>query len=175
MLIVVLPWLQGKLYYEVKWVGYDDTTTEPAENLDSCPDELKAYYKKHPELDPNNKKRKRKSGAGASPSTSAPSSTTKKGFTSAEPKSTGGRKRTKLAAAGPDQHITDSGKKGEKTAPYGTWENDVYSIDTMERDAATGDLIVYVMWKDGTKSKHPSRIMNNKCPQMMLKFYEAHM
>ncbi|KAL9091720.1 MAG: hypothetical protein Q9159_001235 [Coniocarpon cinnabarinum] len=36
--------IDGKQYYITKWVGYDDTTEEPAENLSSAQDVLREYW-----------------------------------------------------------------------------------------------------------------------------------
>ncbi|KAL2315268.1 Chromatin-associated protein swi6 [Schizosaccharomyces pombe] len=57
---------------------------------------------------------------------------------------------------------------------YDSWEDLVSSIDTIERKD-DGTLEIYLTWKNGAISHHPSTITNKKCPQKMLQFYESHL
>lgn len=49
-------------------------------------------------------------------------------------------------------------------APVGSWEDKIQTIDGCE-DAGNGDLIVYVTWKGGQKTRHKAQMMHAKCPQ----------
>ncbi|PVU89140.1 hypothetical protein BB559_005230 [Furculomyces boomerangus] len=51
------------------------------------------------------------------------------------------------------------------------WENAIRCIETVDKTPDTG-LIVYVVWKDGKRSVHPSSVVNAKCPQKVIQFYE---
>jgi len=45
--------IAGITRYEVKWVGYEETTFERVENLNDCNDKLQAYLKKKSENEVN--------------------------------------------------------------------------------------------------------------------------
>ncbi|WZH48845.1 Putative chromatin-associated swi6 [Fusarium acuminatum] len=57
--------------------------------------------------------------------------------------------------------------------PAGSWEDEIETIDACE-DEGSGKLIVYLIWKNGHKTKHDVQIIYKKCPQRMLRFYERH-
>lgn len=48
--------------------------------------------------------------------------------------------------------------------PAGSWEDDVDSIDAAEEEES-GKLMVYLEWKNGQKTKHPTQVIYKKCPQ----------
>ncbi|OLY78771.1 Chromatin-associated protein swi6 [Smittium mucronatum] len=52
-----------------------------------------------------------------------------------------------------------------------SWEDLVEKIDTVDRTPDSG-LVVYIVWKNGKKTVHPSSVINTKCPQKIIKFYE---
>ncbi|OMJ28210.1 Chromatin-associated protein swi6 [Smittium culicis] len=52
-----------------------------------------------------------------------------------------------------------------------SWEDLVDKIDTVDRTPDNG-LVVYIEWKNGKKTVHPSSVINLKCPQKIIKFYE---
>ncbi|CEG66463.1 hypothetical protein RMATCC62417_03042 [Rhizopus microsporus] len=54
------------------------------------------------------------------------------------------------------------------------WEEAVDEIVYMEKCKVPGYL-VYVKWKDGTRSVHHSSQINERCPQKMIDFYEKHL
>ncbi|EGU84606.1 Chromo shadow domain [Fusarium oxysporum f. sp. vasinfectum] len=57
--------------------------------------------------------------------------------------------------------------------PAGSWEEEIETIDACE-DEGSGKLIVYLIWKNGRKTKHDTDVIYKKCPQKMLRFYERH-
>lgn len=76
--------------------------------------------------------------------------------------------------------------------PAGSWEDEIESIDACE-DEGSGKLVVYLIWKNGRKTKHDTSVIYKKCPQkvggvppftssararltraQMLQFYERH-
>ncbi|PMB65022.1 Chromatin-associated protein swi6 [Beauveria bassiana] len=54
--------------------------------------------------------------------------------------------------------------------PAGSWEDDIDAIDACQ-DEGTGQLMVYLVWKNGKKTRHTTSVIYAKCPQ---KFYERH-
>jgi len=54
------------------------------------------------------------------------------------------------------------------------WESEVIEVETVER-TSKGELNVYLIWKNGCHTVHPSKIANLKCPQKILEFYQNHL
>jgi len=54
------------------------------------------------------------------------------------------------------------------------WEEQVDEVETVERNA-NGELMIYLNWKSGHKTIHLAEIVNRKCPQKIIKFYESHL
>ena len=48
--------------------------------------------------------------------------------------------------------------------PAGSWEDEIETIDACE-DEGSGKLVVYLIWKNGQKTKHGTQIIYKKCPQ----------
>ncbi len=55
-------------------------------------------------------------------------------------------------------------KNSDWAPPKGSWEGKVQAVDTIEQ-GDDGALHVFLMWNDGTKSKHPIAKCYEKCPQ----------
>ena len=55
------------------------------------------------------------------------------------------------------------------------WESDVSAITTVERDEKGGDLFIFVVFKNGKKSRIKNGKIRKTCPQKLLDFYEAHL
>ncbi|TGZ78237.1 chromo domain-like protein [Ascodesmis nigricans] len=157
-----------KLYFHVKWKGYEkksDMTWEPEENCAGAQEAVEDYFAEiggRPQpVTPakSSNKRNRISTVGAS-SDNTPA-----------PKSVNKRARKSIAGGGDDMDIDD-----KKWTPPNTksWEEDVIAIDTIEKNN-DGQLVCFVQWKDGKKSQHPIQDIYKKCPQRMLKFYEQHL
>ncbi|KAF5257290.1 hypothetical protein FOXYS1_12193 [Fusarium oxysporum] len=58
------------------------------------------------------------------------------------------------------------------TPPPGSWEEYI-EIDDCQGDN-DGNLIVYLAWKNGQRTKHGTQVIYEKCPQKMLRYYENH-
>ena len=146
--------------YTVKWLGWDETTEEPEVNLDNCPDELNEYFTSiggKPEP-PNAASRKR----------SATSDTpAKKGRQSAAPPAKKTKRNLKEG-----QIESDDGTSW--TAPAGSWEDQIINIDSLRR-MDDGEIYGFIIWNNGRKSAHSTKLLNAKCPQKMLQFYEGHL
>lgn len=153
-----------KLKYTVKWVGYDETTGEPEENLDNCPEELETYFK---------------SIGGKPQPPSAKQASTKKRPASENATSTTSRGRPAAGANKKQKTEANSSQVQNEDgttwkAPSGSWETHIMAIDSMIRDD-NGELIAFVIWNNSQKSRHPTKLLNFRCPQKMLQFYEAHL
>lgn len=154
-------WKRNKLFFEVKWAGYDETTLEPEDNLEGCPDELQTYYKAIGG---------RPSKPGASKPGRPPASSLndrKRGASDSKEKdSTPPAKRAK----------TGRGAGGSKqfVPPSGSWEDHLIGIETVALDPKTGAMEGYVEWTNGHKSKHATSRLAEKAPQHLIRFYEAH-
>lgn len=153
----------GSLKFQVKWEGYDsakDLTWEPEENLQgSASDILNEYLTKRggreaifEETDKATKTKKRGRASNGT------SSTTKK--------------RSRRNGTHPDETTPPATMK-KWSPPAGSWEDDIETIDACE-DEGSGKLVVYLIWKNGQKTKHDTQTIYKKCPQKMLHFYERH-
>ncbi|KAI5464612.1 hypothetical protein BGZ63DRAFT_421618 [Mariannaea sp. PMI_226] len=143
----------GTLKFQVKWEGYDspqDLTWEPEENLqESASDILDEYLKKcggrdaiFDETDKAVKTKKRGRKANGTPASSV--------------------KRSRKNGTHPTDTIPPASAK-QWSPPAGSWEDEIQTIDACE--GASGELVVYLIWKNGQKTKHPTSIIYKKCPQ----------
>ncbi|KAJ9058622.1 Chromobox protein 3 [Entomophthora muscae] len=53
-----------------------------------------------------------------------------------------------------------------------SWEDDVDRVETITKDEK-GELVVFLIWKEGPRTCHPTSEANLKCPQKMISFYES--
>ncbi|TVY61434.1 Chromo domain-containing protein 2 [Fusarium oxysporum f. sp. cubense] len=154
----------GSLQFQVKWEGYEakkDLTWEPEENLrESAQEILDAYFEKFggreklfeaTETASKTKKRRRAT-------------------TNGTPSTTSTTKRSRREH--PANSATPATAKNW-SPPAGSWEEEIETIDACE-DEGSGKLIVYLIWKNGRKTKHDTDVIYKKCPQKMLRFYERH-
>jgi chromobox protein 1 len=51
--------------------------------------------------------------------------------------------------------------------PSGSWEDEIEIIDAREV-GGNGKLVVYLIWKNGEKTKHDTQIIYKKCPQKVV-------
>lgn len=155
----------GSLKFQVKWEGYEskkDLTWEPEENLKETAQEiLEVYFEKiggrdkifeETEKASKSKKRRRTTNGGT------PSTTTK---------------RSRRNGVHPAETTPPATVKSQWSPPAGSWEDEIESIDACE-DEGSGKLMVYLIWKNGRKTKHATPVIYKKCPQKMLHFYERH-
>ncbi|KAL6874941.1 hypothetical protein J3F83DRAFT_712884 [Trichoderma novae-zelandiae] len=153
----------GSLKFHVKWEGYEkksDMTWEPEENLvESAGEILSAYLKsiggrekifEQTQEAARGKKRGRTASA-------TPGATTK-------------RSRRNGTHPGDSAPPATADKW---SPPAGSWEDEIQTIDACE-DEGSGRLVVYLVWKNGRKTKHDTKVIYKKCPQKMLQFYERH-
>ena len=158
-----MTWRQGKksLIYTVSWAGYDETTDEPEENLDNCPEELNEYFnsiggKPEPPGTPGDSKKR---------SVSETATPTGRGRP-------GANKKMKTEDT-LNQVKSVNGNTSFKV-PQGSWEDHIMAIDSMDRDN-NGDVIAFIVWNNKQRSRHSTKLLNQKCPQKLLQFYEAHL
>ncbi|KAH8719891.1 Chromo domain-containing protein 2 [Beauveria bassiana] len=158
----------GSLKFHVKWEGYDkkaDMTWEPEENLEESANEvLEEYFNKIGGRDSifqqtataaSGKKRGRKAGVSGS----------------ADP--TPVKRSRKSNGAGHPGATSPPASSKPWSPPAGSWEDDIDAIDACQ-DEGTGQLMVYLVWKNGKKTRHTTSVIYAKCPQKMLQFYERH-
>lgn len=48
--------------------------------------------------------------------------------------------------------------------PVGSWEDEIDRVDACERES-DGRLVVYLVWKNGRKTRHETSVIYQKCPQ----------
>lgn len=148
-------------------------------------DILQQYWNKiggEPEK-PEKGSKKRKHSEGASAVRETP-----------DPKSKAGRKKKRRNTTG-DPDLDDALEDAESPTfprpgsvankefktPAGSWEDHILHIDTIEEilDPQTGvhERMAYVTWadKERKKTRHPLEVLNKKCPQKMLAYYEQHL
>ncbi|KAL7755374.1 hypothetical protein ACKLNR_014472 [Fusarium oxysporum f. sp. zingiberi] len=70
----------------------------------------------------------------------------------------------------PDPDIANEVEKKWKP-PSGSWEDEIEKIANCEEDEE-GALIVFVLWKNGKKTKHDREMISQRCPQQLLRYYE---
>lgn len=76
-----------------------------------------------------------------------------------------------------DVSMLENGKDTDDkkfVVPKGSWEDEIVSISTVER-LPDGSLQSLVHWRHGHTSHHKNIVLNVRCPQKMLQFYEAHL
>ncbi|KAL6892764.1 hypothetical protein HDV57DRAFT_513053 [Trichoderma longibrachiatum] len=153
----------GTLKFHVKWEGYDkksDMTWEPEENLVESAGEILSAY-----LESIGGREK------IFEETQEASRGKKRGrTTSATPGATTKRSRRNGTHPGDSAPPATADKW---SPPAGSWEDEIQTIDACE-DEGSGRLVVYLVWKNGRKTKHDTKVIYKKCPQKMLQFYERH-
>ncbi|ORX90859.1 chromo domain-like protein [Basidiobolus meristosporus CBS 931.73] len=140
----------GKVQYFLKWKGYpnSENTWEDEDNV-FCTDLIEEYWKNR-----------------GTPSTSSPKPRP-------GPKSQVSKR--KIESDEEPEEIQPL----KKTATFpgadsDSWEELIQNIETVERNDKD-ELMVYVIWKDGARTVHLNTVMHQKCPLLMLNFYEAHL
>ncbi|KFG78130.1 heterochromatin protein one [Metarhizium anisopliae] len=153
----------GSLRFQVKWEGYNskkDLTWEPEENLEESAQEiLDEYFRSlggreniFDQTEKASRGKKRGRGASNAAATTA--------------------KRSRKNGTHPSDSAPPASAKPWQP-PAGSWEDEIATIDACE-DEGSGKLVVYLIWKNGQKTKHETSVIYKKCPQKMLQFYERH-
>ncbi|KAK9474082.1 uncharacterized protein V1510DRAFT_412378 [Dipodascopsis tothii] len=176
----------GKIYYCVKWLNYDekDNTWEEEENLSGAMEVLEEYFSKiggRPTAKDGGKRRKR-------------SSVTPKMPPKKRAKAESGRKKSTQTNNLLSAAKTDAAPKSESTdpespasapstapavapedppLPRGVWEDKIKNITSIEQ-LPDGALMFYIDWVDGHKSVVASDLLYARAPMRALHFYESH-
>lgn len=91
-----------------------------------------------------------------------------------------GRQSNGAAAGGKQKRRRRNGTHPDETTPpvtakkwsppAGSWEDDIETIDACE-DEGSGKLVVYLIWKNGQKTKHDTNTIYKKCPQKVCRIF----
>ncbi|KAG5933483.1 hypothetical protein E4U53_000979 [Claviceps sorghi] len=154
----------GTLKFQVKWEGYDskkDLTWEPEENLEESAHQILDDYfdsiggrdKIFEQTDKAARGKKRGRGASSAGNNST--------------------KRPRKNGAHPGDSTPPASAPKEWAPPAGSWEDEIATIDACQGQGS-GRLTVFLIWKNGKKTRHDTSVIYKKCPQKMLQFYERH-
>ncbi|RKP39799.1 hypothetical protein BJ085DRAFT_17460 [Dimargaris cristalligena] len=134
----------GKTEYFLKWQGYgEEDNTWEREDNVFCHDLVDAYWKS---IDKKN-----------SPAKATPRAK---------------RKRNSLAAQSPTISITPMDDEVAFPDPDAeSWEDSVKQVVNVEH--TEDGLYIHLEWKNGRLTCHRSDIVNHKCPQTIISFYES--
>ncbi|CAG8479740.1 5973_t:CDS:2 [Funneliformis mosseae] len=68
----------------------------------------------------------------------------------------------------------DNNENDSKAARIkGDWEEQVEKVENMFKHAVTGEWYSSLKWKNGSRSAHPNKVVNIKCPQKVIYYYES--
>lgn len=87
----------------------------------------------------------------------------KKRMRPSQSSSTGSSKRPRKNGVHPAKAARSATAK-KWSPPAGSWEDEIDKIDAFE-DEGDGKLIVFLLWKNGQKTKHRTAVVYKKCPQ----------
>ncbi|KAL1877325.1 hypothetical protein VTK73DRAFT_8778 [Phialemonium thermophilum] len=156
--------VDGVLYFEVKWEGYEkksDRTWEPEENLiENASAALDEYFESigGRERVFEEKKASLKGKKRGRPAANSPAASSKRSRRNGHPR---------------DSTPPESAERAAWKPPAGSWEDEIASLDACE-DEETHKLMVYLTWKNGHRTQHETSVIYKRCPQKMLQFYERH-
>ncbi|KAJ9099283.1 hypothetical protein QFC21_004164 [Naganishia friedmannii] len=180
----------GQFQYLVSWVGYGpEHNSWTLEQDFGSTDIINDYWtKKGGRPAPSSATKSKRKSAGGTNSKRQVSHTpsTKKRRLSASPSAPGNKARNGTVGGGEKMTVEDHDEQTlgdvandhkDSMANYKdlrSWEEHVDRISTVER-GANNRLVVYLVMKDGAKTAQDSAVVNARCPQKMLDFYEAHL
>ncbi|KAF5120902.1 Chromo domain-containing protein 2 [Metarhizium anisopliae] len=145
---------ERKLELRVKWEGYDrkkDLTWEPEESLrESVPEIVQAYFDSI-----GGRQKVHTQGRAASKRKNRPSVATAATDTKSVIRQENGTDPPETARS----FATTSWKP-----PIGSWEDEIDRVDACEKES-DGRLVVYLVWKNGRKTRHETSVIYQKCPQ----------
>jgi hypothetical protein len=86
-------------------------------------------------------------------------------------------KRSKRTNTNDEEFVDESSQTAATWTPKSeNWEREIQTIDTVERDAETGKLWAFILFKSNMKrTKVGMDKVYKHCPLAMLKFYERHL
>ncbi|KAK9760188.1 Chromobox protein 3, variant 2 [Basidiobolus ranarum] len=136
----------GKTQYFLKWKGYpEEDNTWEDEDNLFCHELIEAYLKN-------------KESAKNTPGT----------------KNSRGKSAKRAKTDSSDEEEASPIKKNIKEEDLENWEDQVQEVETVERDESN-TLKVYLIWNNGKRTVHDAEDANQRCPQKVIKFYEAHL
>ncbi|KAL3587981.1 hypothetical protein FPOAC2_13880, partial [Fusarium poae] len=138
---------KGCTYFHIKWQGHEsrkEWTWEPQENLEIGGDALVENY--FASLAKRRKRARKSANKRPSP-------------TGTNPSIKPGKRSESYRLARPSRT-----PKSTWEPPRGTWENESFHIDGCQGDSIE-DLMIYVTWPGGHKTKQKMDFLCKKCPQ----------
>ncbi|KAG5519457.1 hypothetical protein PMAC_002084 [Pneumocystis sp. 'macacae'] len=139
--------------YLIKWKDYDDledNTWEDEASCEGCKDLIEQYWE----------------SIGGRPSLSEKSAVGRKRKSVQSHKNADNEyeiKHRKSTIKSRELSTNVSTEAWKPPMHLSSWEDQIESVDTIERDAS-GKLLVYVNWIHGEKSVHDSLLIYQKCP-----------
>ena len=86
------------------------------------------------------------------------------------------QKRSRRANGGEDDFSEAKLEHAGSWVPKkSNWENEIASVDTVERDQETGKLWALVQFTNNKRSRVGMDLIHKRCPLAMLRFYESHL
>ncbi|KAJ3182120.1 hypothetical protein HDU85_003162 [Gaertneriomyces sp. JEL0708] len=167
----------GVELYLVKWKGWgdEDNTWEPVENLEGAEDALREFWKRNKRVHGGGKvvkKAGKREAHGTHEEARSKRARVDNGAGDAEEAgSTDDRGASEDLVLETDAY-TQHDELPESKLALSSWDDLVERVDTLDRESSTNGIIVFLTWKDGTKSVHPNTECNARCPQAMIQFYE---
>ncbi|EXJ64190.1 hypothetical protein A1O7_00526 [Cladophialophora yegresii CBS 114405] len=152
--------VKGQLLYFIKWQGYpaSQNTWEPEEHLLPHSRLILAAYHKRIGVIPQAPMKKGKSKQSLRETASSEDLPPPKR-----------QKRNGAKYAKDAEQDLSWLPKGDQ------WEPQVEKVETIERDEETKQLMAYILFKNGKRSKISMDMVYKHCPRPMLRFYEEHL
>jgi len=148
---------KGQTVYLIKWQGYsdDENTWEPEVHLLPHSRQILANY------------HKKVGGVPQPPIKRGKSKQSLREAASSEDLRTSKRQKRNGSK--------DSEEAGTWLPEGDQWEDQVNKVETIERSKETNQLIAYIQFKNGKRSKISMDMVYQHCPRPMLRFYEEHL
>jgi chromobox protein 1 len=84
-------------------------------------------------------------------------------------------KRVKRKISNDSDNGDDEEEVGSWLPKTKNWEGMVDRVETIERDSSSNQLMAYLHFKNGKRTKVSMDQVYQNCPRPMLKFYEEHL
>lgn len=82
-------------------------------------------------------------------------------------------KRSRRNGTHPADSMPPASAPKQWAPPAGSWEEDIATIDACEEESS-GRLVVFLIWKNGMKTKHDTGVIYKKCPQKVGALSRSH-